>query len=463
MILFLLHNFVCACLFRWDNETGEPASFSKDWVDLTAAEQEAALNVCFLPELWDENSLADGWNLNYLPLLQGLTAELDAAVAEIMKTFPYTRFLPWDNLSLDIRDIAESEALAYDQRRWDKSGRANIEGYAYYDLCRGWGGFPAGTSSCDVTDGVQALGFDEDSWNCWMLHAPDYEWADLGSYRQWYEVLGWTRDRWDADFAPPSDSTPWFQLTYEEKIAATNLCYIQQVWDEENLPDWAGQYQTLPQGETRAPTKFQPTISPAPTLSPTEPCLDNPDDFQFNGRSRSCSWVASRLGRCTDPMDNGVRVNLHCPAVSILLYCSAFLLTLVTIFHESIHHFSHTFASTFSIQFSLLRLVVFPVLSLPNHLQELLLVFHLPFLVPPRQNLRNRPKVQLRHPRPPASALTLPEHSQLVQGIAIACGSETVMVDVRWKLRMGEISLLSVQKPAVSLVKSRPSRRLRHL
>jgi hypothetical protein len=299
---------------RWDNESGEPATWSMVWDELSTAEQNAALNVCWIPELWDKIDLDEtAWGLTYESFLPGLTEELDTAIDTLMDSFPYTRYLPWLNIAIEDRDIAESSVLEYSETRWDKIGKHPLEEYAFYDICRGWSKL-SDTPTCEATDALEALGLDEDTWNCWMFHAPDYEWDDLGSYQQWYIELGWSKDAWDEAIAPPlSESKDWFDLTYSEKIAVTHLCYIPETWDGLDIPDWAEKYQTLPPSETRAPTALPATE--APSSAPTSTCFDTTEQFlDKRGRPRDCAFVAANPGRqCGGVTQDGTPISWLCP------------------------------------------------------------------------------------------------------------------------------------------------------
>ena len=103
--------------------------------------------------------------------------------------------------------------------------------------------------SLDTLDNKQlpaavALGYTEDIWDCFINHYNGYDWGELSSDQQGYfEDLGWDEKAWDdgkESGYPDSEFATWGALTDDEKQAAANICYFQELWDE--LPfstgDW---------------------------------------------------------------------------------------------------------------------------------------------------------------------------------------------------------------------------------
>lgn len=89
--------------------------------------------------------------------------------------------------------------------------------------------------------GATTLGFDGDTWDCYMSHYYNYYWSELEEARvdQYFSTLGWTQDSWDNDGeAPDSDDKAWNELTKEEKHAATKICYVESSWDWVPLRSW---------------------------------------------------------------------------------------------------------------------------------------------------------------------------------------------------------------------------------
>ena len=75
-----------------------------------------------------------------------------------------------------------------------------------------------------------SLGFKKENWD-----NDDYEWKDLNSLRkkEWV-ILGWNELNWNkSNLLPESEYKIWIDLSEEEKIAATNLGYNKDIWDED--------------------------------------------------------------------------------------------------------------------------------------------------------------------------------------------------------------------------------------
>jgi hypothetical protein len=107
-----------------------------------------------------------------------------------------------------------------------------------------------------------------------------YSWAELDLYgiSVHFEALGWDENAWDGNNPnnfPDSEDTEWAGLSSSEKAAAEQLCYFQELWDEESFSDWVGisSFFTDPDPfATPAPSVFpssSPSDSRAPSVLPT--------------------------------------------------------------------------------------------------------------------------------------------------------------------------------------------------
>mmetsp|Transcript_24354 Transcript_24354/g.57891 ORF Transcript_24354/g.57891 Transcript_24354/m.57891 type:complete len:232 (-) Transcript_24354:147-842(-) len=134
--------------------------------------------------------------------------------------FPHTRFTAWDNLTEGEKFTAES--LGYNSFSWNNFEISDLE-YVMYDAL----------TELQQT-GVAALGFDRDSWDCWILHYEGLWWQQLqqAGLAQYYETLGWNEEMWNTGVGLPiTEDYFWYELTEEQKHAAAQLCFNPITWD----------------------------------------------------------------------------------------------------------------------------------------------------------------------------------------------------------------------------------------
>lgn len=140
---------------------------------------------------------------------------------------PELRYIEWKELGLHETEIAE--ALGYNRYSWNNLELLDLEEKAFEDL------------SASEKAGALALGFDQNTWDCFMSHYYGYYWSELedANVDQYFIALGWTKHSWDNDGkAPDSDDKSWKELTDEEQLAATKICYTEKAWDWVPLPSW---------------------------------------------------------------------------------------------------------------------------------------------------------------------------------------------------------------------------------
>ncbi len=72
---------------------------------------------------------------------------------------------------------------------------------------------------------------EEDPSNTW----DDLSWTDMnGAEQKLWAVLGWDASSWEEETdAPDSSEEYWEDLTDEQRDAAQQLGYTQELWDEE--------------------------------------------------------------------------------------------------------------------------------------------------------------------------------------------------------------------------------------
>ena len=181
---------------------------------------------------------------------------------------PYFRYRLWDDLSNEARQNALT--MNYNQFTWELPGTNIIESFSYETI--------RDTLLDELIQAVDALGFNPDVWDCHINHYEDYSWQELADdqVQTYFVTLGWTQVMWESQITmPESDDKFWSQLTQDERNAAENICFNQELWNGISLDDWPA----LPPDPTPSPTNnptTSPTTSPAPTESgvtraPTSP------------------------------------------------------------------------------------------------------------------------------------------------------------------------------------------------
>lgn len=191
-------------------------------------------------------------------------------------TYPSARYTAWSELNPDAQSSAASD-LGYDESTWDMPGTNDVEQLSWFDLT-----IDQRVAAVEVAlepSGIAAEQY-EDVWDCYVNHYSGYDWVELGQYGidVHYVALGWDQPSWDGESdPPPSDFTPWIDLTDAEREAADELCFFEEIWDGNyTIPEWE-QFAT-----TDAPTSpaedededqdAEVTQQPAaPTPAPTPP------------------------------------------------------------------------------------------------------------------------------------------------------------------------------------------------
>ena len=108
-----------------------------------------------------------------------------------------------------------------------------------------------------LVSAATTIGFTQEVWDCFVNHYEDNEWDSLAllGVQHYFEALGWTEDRWiGIDDVPENVFYPWNELPPDQLVAARQLCYIEQTWERLNLNDW-----------TTAPPHVATTKSPSNT------------------------------------------------------------------------------------------------------------------------------------------------------------------------------------------------------
>ncbi|KAL7532198.1 hypothetical protein ACHAXR_007049 [Thalassiosira sp. AJA248-18] len=138
-------------------------------------------------------------------------------------SLPGIRYQPFSQLDKASQNIATSQ-LHYDPITWNVHGGhvfASIEKKGWMEL------------TSFEQDGALKLGFDKETWDCFINHYNSYKWEHLKKrVKQSYMSLGWTRDHWESGSSRPSSEGKWWhQLADYERSAANGICFFADNWN----------------------------------------------------------------------------------------------------------------------------------------------------------------------------------------------------------------------------------------
>ena len=190
----------------WDHDNKDPpSSNNKYWDELSDREKDAADNLCYFAELWDQSPLT---------IWKGIA-------------WPEDRYWPWELLDDDERNLLQ-------QAGWTKS-TWNVPGSAPFEYTS-WNSLPSATREV-----LEDWGFYHDQWNCYMNHYDDYDWFELvlEDVAQYFEAFGWNVDTWTAKTEEPwAWNVDWDELSDAQRDAAWEICYFRETWDDMPLSKW---------------------------------------------------------------------------------------------------------------------------------------------------------------------------------------------------------------------------------
>ena len=171
---------------------------------------------------------------------------------------PTLRFTAFSMLPDDSLPIIE-DGLGYREDSWNLLGSSSLEALSW------------ASNTAEVADFVEnsaAIGIlDEATWDCHINHFVDYWWSELETYGmavQW-RALGYDASMWSVGKLSEVEDLYWSELSDEQRAAAEQLCYREEIWNEVPLTFW-------PATSTAVRTS---TVSPA-TLVPTEAAMQTP-------------------------------------------------------------------------------------------------------------------------------------------------------------------------------------------
>jgi len=166
--------------------------------------------------------------------LQSSTRSLQAESSSGI-VFPEFRFVPF--CSLDEETQLQAEAMEWTPESWDVPGTAQVERKSFSDILK-----ESEKKNDSVAETMIAMGWTEDSYDCYMNHYENYDWKELEKETDtivYWTALGWNESRWEGDMEyPNTDEKDWSELTGDEQKAAAALCYFEELWNNMNIQEW---------------------------------------------------------------------------------------------------------------------------------------------------------------------------------------------------------------------------------
>jgi len=222
-------------------------------------------------------------NFNYLLLMMMATTSLVAGIVEngvvysdFNLSMPRFRFQMWEDVEPELKELAT--LMGYTNASWEILRTNGIETLTFYDfqdmknINKDYKDYVTAVDK-SVKNGtavLETMGFDEDSFDCWMSHWSWYSWSELEFYEINYTFvdLGWNEEKWSSENQsvwPISTFTAWANLTDVEQQAAANLCYLNWTWDGYWFEEFVAESTYINSVEPWLSSTPAPTPAPAPT------------------------------------------------------------------------------------------------------------------------------------------------------------------------------------------------------
>jgi hypothetical protein len=137
---------------------------------------------------------------------------------------PKYRYIVWE--LLDDATMQAATDFSYEEDTWNTPGSNPLEKLGWYSF------------DSEYRDLLDAIGFSEDVWDCFVNHHVDTDWALLGKIdvAKYLIVLGWDEEGWNGNADPPeTDDKDWNELSVKEQEAAGELCYFEELWNGDSL------------------------------------------------------------------------------------------------------------------------------------------------------------------------------------------------------------------------------------
>jgi Hint module len=161
------------------------------------------------------------------PLLGGCFAGAVQNNANII--YPSKRYTVYSDISGTVKSSADQ--LGYSECSWNRFTQ-DVDQLAYETIKTNMASKLSHVQN--LLDGSSETQW-EPSWDCWVNHYEDYTWAELASsnVQGYFLTLGWTESLWGGSDSPPSEDKEWDGLSADERNAASEVCYLESTWDEE--------------------------------------------------------------------------------------------------------------------------------------------------------------------------------------------------------------------------------------
>jgi hypothetical protein len=174
-------------------------------------------------------------------------------------------------MDMTSQEIAK-KTLKYKDTTWNKPMTAEIE---LLDLTTIYEDSP------EQEEAIYLLGIEDwFQWDCYINHFYNYGWTELadpelpdGDVTRLLIQLGWSEASYNGDVDPPeSEDLLWNELSADQQETATNLCYFEEIWNQElSIPEWSSSYTASPKATSNIPSdmpSLMPSLIPTETVPP---------------------------------------------------------------------------------------------------------------------------------------------------------------------------------------------------
>jgi hypothetical protein len=232
-----------------ENEDDWPEQEFTDWELLYDSEKKAAKRLCYFPEMWNSENIS-GWESDWDSEISPASCRssicsirtfenegnfcCEASACDkdtITSPVPYFKFEAWEELDSAMK--VHAEVLGYTDETWNSPGKNKIESISYAYI--------------EDKESIDKMGFTQHTWDCWVNHYSNYTWEELECFGLSYasEALGWDESSWKSkneDDWPEQEFTNWTLLHEDEQLAAEEMCFFPELWDQIRLSKWGSKW-----------------------------------------------------------------------------------------------------------------------------------------------------------------------------------------------------------------------------